>query len=90
MINLCQLFTPEASMGLSVVANHTDSIQRLQAFKKPVLILTGKGTVAFHHRINQLLELEFPNSTATEIAGGHSAPQEAVQEFIQAIENFIY
>ncbi|GAA4459505.1 alpha/beta hydrolase [Nibrella saemangeumensis] len=75
--------------GLSVVANHTDSITRLHAFKQPVLLLTGKGTVAFHRRINQLLAEEFPRVTAKEIAGGHSAPQAAVQEFINAIQEFI-
>jgi pimeloyl-ACP methyl ester carboxylesterase len=75
--------------GLSVVANHSDSIRRLQAFKKPVLILTGTGTVAFHRRINELLDAEFPDSTLKEIAGGHSAPQESVREFIQAVMDFI-
>jgi pimeloyl-ACP methyl ester carboxylesterase len=74
--------------GLSVVANHTDSLARLNNFKKPVLILTGKGTVAFHRRINELLAEEFPLATAKEIAGGHSAPQAAVHEFIDAIKGF--
>ncbi len=75
--------------GLSVGANFSDSLNRLNAFQKPVLILTGKGTVAFHRRINQLLAAEFPVSISKEIAGGHSAPQEAVSEFIQAIIEFI-
>ncbi len=75
--------------GLSVVANHTDSLARLKDFKQPVLILTGEGTVAFHRRINQLLAEEFPLATAKEIAGGHSAPQAAVLEFIEAIKDFL-
>ena len=75
--------------GLSVVANHTDSINRLHDFKKPVLLLTGKGTVFFHRRINELLAEEFPVASVKEIAGGHSAPQVAVTEFIQAIQQFI-
>lgn len=75
--------------GLSVVANHTDSIERLHSFKQPVLILTGEGTVAFHRRINELLAKEFPVVTSKEIAGGHSAPQAAVNEFIGAIKKFI-
>jgi pimeloyl-ACP methyl ester carboxylesterase len=75
--------------GLSVVANHTDSLERVNAFMQPVLILTGKGTVEFHRRINQLLKTEFPNSTLKEIAGGHSAPQDAVNEFTQAVSDFI-
>ena len=75
--------------GLSVVANHTDSISRLVAFTKPVLILSGLGTVAFHRRINELLKTQFPNSTLQEIAGGHSAPQEAVSDFIRSIKKFI-
>lgn len=75
--------------GLSVVANHVDTITRLQSFKQPVLILTGKGTVKFHRRINELLNNEFPNSSLIEIAGGHSAPQEAVREFIDVVSGFI-
>ena len=75
--------------GLSVVANHMDSIKRLHSFRRPVLLLTGKGTVAFHRRINQLLSAEFPSATLKEIGGGHSAPQAAVGEFIQAIIEFI-
>jgi hypothetical protein len=64
-------------------------LERLHSFKQPVLILTGPGTVAYHRRINELLEKEFPNSTLKEIAGGHSAPQEAVADFIKAINDFI-
>jgi pimeloyl-ACP methyl ester carboxylesterase len=75
--------------GLSVVAGHTDSIARLKSFNKPVLILTGKGTSAFHRRINELLAEEFPLATAKKIAGGHSAPQAAVREFIDAIKGFL-
>ena len=76
--------------GLSVVADHTDAIKRLNTFGQPVLILTGKGTVPFHRRINQLLKAEFPNATLVEIAGGHSAPQDAVNDFVKAIKDFIY
>ena len=79
----------ERLRGLSVVANHTDSLRRLHGFKQPVLVLTGKGTVAFHRRINELLAKEFPQATLKEIAGGHSAPQAAVHEFIEAIIHFI-
>lgn len=75
--------------GLSSVANHIDSSSRLHSFRQPVLILTGKGTVAFHRRINQLLEAEFPNATSKEISGGHSAPQAAMGEFIQVLKDFI-
>ena len=79
----------ERLRGLSVVADHTDSLERLRSFEKPVLILTGQGTIEFHSRINELLEMEFPNSTLKEIAGGHFAPQDAVDEFIQAVVQFI-
>ncbi len=75
--------------GLSAVANHTDSIKRLQSFKQPVLILTGAGTVAYHKRINQLLAVELPEAKSKDIAGGHSAPQSAVDEFIQILIEFV-
>jgi pimeloyl-ACP methyl ester carboxylesterase len=74
--------------GLSAVANHTDSLSRLNQFMKPVLVLTGRGTVAFHRRINELLAAEFPKANSVEIGGGHSAPQQAVAEFIDAIKMF--
>jgi pimeloyl-ACP methyl ester carboxylesterase len=75
--------------GLSAVANHTDSLHRLNSFKKPVLILTGEGTVEFHRHINQLLASEFRFAAVKEIPGGHAAPQAAVEEFIIAIKQFI-
>ncbi len=75
--------------GLSVVAAHTDSIERLHSFTQPVLILTGEGTAVFHSRINQLLNIEFPNATLKEISGGHSAPQAAAADFIRSIDDFI-
>lgn len=75
--------------GLSLIANHTDTLTRVQDFKKPVLLLTGSGTVFFHRRINELLAKEFPVVSIKEIPGGHSAPQVAVTEFIQAIQEFI-
>ena len=75
--------------GLSAVANHADSIARVNSFRRQVLLLTGKGTVAFHRRINEILLTEFPKAKLKEIAGGHSAPQVSVGEFIQAIKRFI-
>ncbi len=75
--------------GLSAVTKHNNSIEQLHSFKKPVLILTGKGTVTFHKRINELLAAELPFASIREIAGGHAAPQVAVNEFIQALTEFI-
>jgi pimeloyl-ACP methyl ester carboxylesterase len=75
--------------GLSAVATHSDSLKRLQSFRQPVLILTGAGTVAYHQRINQLLAVELPGAKSKDIPGGHTAPQAAVDEFIQTIVEFV-
>jgi hypothetical protein len=43
-----------ALRGLSVVATHTDDINRLKNLRRPVLIVTGSDTVSFHRRINDI------------------------------------
>ena len=74
--------------GLSAVANHSDDAGRLRAFTRPVLIVTGKSTVAFHRRVNDLLASNLPGAERAELPGGHSAPWTARAEFISSIESF--
>ncbi|HEX4567430.1 MAG TPA: alpha/beta hydrolase [Vicinamibacterales bacterium] len=75
--------------GLSVVATHTDDVNRLKSFRRPVLIVTGSTTVAFHRRINDLLARSLPQAERAELPGGHGAPAVAQAEFIRLIRTFV-
>jgi hypothetical protein len=74
--------------GLAAVANHTDDPERLKGFRRPVLIATGKVTVKFHRRINDLLAANLPTVERVELPGGHSAPVAARDEFPPSYERF--
>ena|ERR1051326_353336 len=75
--------------GLAAVSAYKNKIKNLHRFKKPVLLMNGSSTVAFHKRINELLAAEFPNVTRKEIPGGHNAPVASSKQFIDAITDFI-
>lgn len=75
--------------GLSVVANHQDSLSRIHKYPGLVLILGGEESPAFHKRINELLAEEFGNAKLRIIGGGHSAPQLALEAFVEAIDEFL-
>jgi pimeloyl-ACP methyl ester carboxylesterase len=78
-----------ALRGLSVVANHRDNVSRLKSFKRPVLILTGLNTVAFHRRIDDLLSTTLPAAERGELPGRHSAPVTAAAEFVDKLRVFV-
>jgi pimeloyl-ACP methyl ester carboxylesterase len=71
------------------VANHRDDTHRLKNFRRPVLIVTGKDTVAFHRRINDILAASLPLSERAELPGDHRAPKTARDEFIFELRAFL-
>lgn len=75
--------------GLSVVAALRDYPAGLEAFPKPVLILTGSETVAFHRRINDILAAALRGGERAEVPGGHGAPYSARAEFLSRLEAFL-
>jgi pimeloyl-ACP methyl ester carboxylesterase len=78
-----------ALRGLSAVSNHSDDPNRLKALRTPVLIVTGKDTVAFHRRINDILAASLPVVKRVELPGGHAAPTTASNEFIATLREFL-
>jgi pimeloyl-ACP methyl ester carboxylesterase len=82
-------FRRSALRGLSVVATHTDTIDRLKKFRRPVLIVTGTATVSFHRRINDILATQFPDVKRLELAGGHGAVATAPQQFVTGLMQFL-
>lgn len=75
--------------GLSVVPNHRDSVERLRAFTRPVLLMTGAETVDFHRRINDTLATLLPNLERVDVTGGHTAPTASRDAFLTAWKTFL-
>jgi pimeloyl-ACP methyl ester carboxylesterase len=75
--------------GLSAVPNHRDSAERLKTFTKPVLLMTGAATVDFHRRINDHLATLLPQLERVEVAGGHTAPTSAREDFLAKWRAFL-
>jgi pimeloyl-ACP methyl ester carboxylesterase len=78
-----------ALRGLSAVPNHTDRVARLHSFRRPVLMMSGSSTVPFHRRINEILASHFPVVERVQLAGGHTAPVTATDEFVAKLRAFI-
>jgi pimeloyl-ACP methyl ester carboxylesterase len=78
-----------ALRGLSAVAEHADDPDRLNTFRRPVLIMTGADTVSFHRRINDLLASRLPIVERIELPGGHGAPSSAPDAFTDALKAFL-
>ena len=78
-----------ALRGLSAISNHYDDRNRLRALRTPVLIVTGKNTVAFHRRINDILATSLPVVERVELPGGHGAPVTAPDEFVATLQEFL-
>jgi pimeloyl-ACP methyl ester carboxylesterase len=70
-----------ALRGLSAVPNYQDSPDRLKQFRKPVLLMTGVGTVVFHRQIQDLLAATLPAVARADVSGGHSAPTASRDDF---------
>ena len=75
--------------GLSAVSNYQFNLEKLHQFQKPVLIITGTQTVAFHKRIDELLAAEFPLAKTATISGGHTAVNTSPNEFIECVLKFL-
>lgn len=75
--------------GLSSVLNHTDDVNRLQTFRRPVLIVTGANTAAFHRRINDILAAKLPVVERADLPGGHGATSTARDDFVVQLRTFL-
>lgn len=78
-----------ALRGMAAVSDHSDGQERLKTFRRPVLIMTGKETIAFHRRINEILAAAFPMAERAELPGGHTAPITARDEFVAVLLAFL-
>ena len=78
-----------ALRGFAAVPLHRDSVDRLKAFTKPVLLMAGSETVDFHRRINDRLAAALPRVQQASVTGGHTALATARDEFVEKWRAFI-
>jgi pimeloyl-ACP methyl ester carboxylesterase len=74
--------------GLSAVPDHTDDVERLKSFRRPVLLIMGASSPRFHRRINELLATHLPIVETMELPGGHWAVHTARTAFLMRCVHF--
>lgn len=72
-----------------VVFTHTDSLKRIQDFRKPVLLVTGEGTSLFLAEIIKALNEELPDARVAKFPGGHAPHIVAQNDFLARLRDFL-
>jgi len=64
---------------------HRDRVERLRAFDRPVLLVTGRGTSHMLRRITDGLAATLPDARVLELAGGHAPHIVEPEPFLVAL-----
>jgi pimeloyl-ACP methyl ester carboxylesterase len=75
--------------GLRAIQEHRDDVRRLKTFDRPVLLVTGSNTTAFHRRVNDILAAHLPLIQRAELPGGHAAAIEEYAAFSAILRDFL-
>jgi pimeloyl-ACP methyl ester carboxylesterase len=75
--------------GLSVVSAYKIDFKKLDAFQKPVLILTGTKTIEPNKIVDKLLSREFSNAKTAGLPGEHIAIYQSPENFVQTLKAFL-
>lgn len=75
--------------GLSEVPNYKIDFNKLHAFQKPVLIITGTTTIQPNQIIDKLLSREFSNVRTASLPGDHIAIYQNPGTFVQILKIFL-
>jgi hypothetical protein len=67
---------------------HQDRAERLRAFERPVLLVTGHGTAHFLRRITDALATTFPRARVIELDGGHAPQIVEMARFLDELTRF--
>ena len=78
-----------ALRGLSAIVQLQGDMNRIKNFQKPILVVTGKNTVSFHRRIDDILAVECPLVERLELPGNHAAVVTAQEEFLNGLRSFL-
>jgi len=69
--------------------DHSDSMERLRAFQKPVLLVKGKDSDLVLHRIIEILKNSLPLSEVLELPGGHAMHFANKEIFVERVKSFL-
>jgi pimeloyl-ACP methyl ester carboxylesterase len=75
--------------GLSVVPAYKIDFDKLHAFQKPVLIVTGTTTIEPNKTIDKLLSREFSHTKTANLSGEHIAIYQQPEAFVQRLRVFL-
>src|SRR5215470_18412666 len=78
-----------ALRGLSAITQLQGNLKQLKTFGKPVLIVTGRNTVSFHRRIDEILAVQCPVVERVELPGNHASVVTAQDEFLKSLRSFL-
>jgi pimeloyl-ACP methyl ester carboxylesterase len=67
---------------------HTDSVERLRRFDRPVLLVKGTGSSAWLHRVVDVLAAHLPRAEVVELPGGHAPQLAATDRFLERLATF--
>jgi pimeloyl-ACP methyl ester carboxylesterase len=73
---------------LSALVEHTDELDRLQRFQRPVLMITSAKTPPLQRRIDDLLTSHLPVVERLELRVGHGSPASAPDAFVAELMAF--
>lgn len=75
--------------GLSVVSDYKIDFNKLSAFSKKVLIVTGTNTNEPHKTVNEILSLEFSKVTSASLPGDHVAIYQNPEKCVMILKTFL-
>jgi pimeloyl-ACP methyl ester carboxylesterase len=75
----------QALRNSPAVLAHKDSLKRLRAFQRPVLLVKGTGSAGFLHQAIDVLSKEFPHAQVTEMPGGHAPQIVSAERFLDEV-----
>lgn len=75
--------------GLSVVPDYKIDFAKMHAFQKPVLIVTGTGTIEPNKTVDKLLSKEFAKAQSGSLPGEHIAIYSNAAMFVQLLKGFV-
>jgi pimeloyl-ACP methyl ester carboxylesterase len=69
--------------------HHSEDIDRLRAFDRPVLLIKGTGSPPHMVDMVDALATEFPQARVVELAGGHAMVVVSLDAFIDIVSRFL-
>jgi hypothetical protein len=75
--------------GLAVVSAYKIDVEKLHAFSKPALIVTGTKTIEPNITVDKLLRREFSNAKTGSLTGDHIAIYQDPGSFVLLLRSFV-